>query len=375
MNLLSMAARNLRGHRVRSALTLLGLAVAVAAFVALTAISAGFESAYQGMYRQRDVDLIVQRAGGDEVLLKGINEQLLDKVRAVPNVARAFGGLVDVISFEQYDLFFVLIHGIHADHPFVQDLHYIAGRGLREDDRDKVILGHTLAANLEKSVGQSIELYGSPFEIVGVFESFSSVENSAAWIHLDDLQRMTDRTGQLSGILVTVQRPVSADRIQRAARDIEHSLQGVTVTPTDEFVSNVREIRWIRGLTQITSLIAVLVASLGIGNTMVMSVMERMRELGTLRAIGWRKSRIVRLVMSEAGLISFAGAACGILLAQALVALARLSPITAAMMTDGISWPLMGQAIIAGLLIGLLGAVGPAIWSARLSPCESLRRS
>ncbi len=374
MNLLSMATRNLRGHRVRSALTLLGLAVAVAAFVALTAISAGFESAYQGMYRQRDVDLIVQRTGGDEVLLKGIKEQLLDKVRAVPGVARAFGGLVDVISFEQYDLFFVLIHGIHADHPFVQDLQYVDGRGLREEDRGKIILGHVLAANLDKRVGQTIELYGAPFEIIGVFESFSSVENSAAWIHLDDLQRLTDRSSQLSGILVTVQRPISGDRIKSVARDIEQTLPGVTVVPTDEFVSNVREIRWIRGLTQITSIIAVLVAALGIGNTMVMSVMERMPELGTLRAIGWRRSRIIQLVMSEAGLISLCGAASGILLAHALVAAARLSPITAAMMTDGISWPLMGQAIVVGLLIGLLGAFGPAIWSARLSPCEALRR-
>jgi putative ABC transport system permease protein len=124
----------------------------------------------------------------------------------------------------------------------------------------------------------------------------------------------------------------------------------------------------------ILSWIAIVIGSIGMLNTMAMSVAERVREIGTLRAVGWRRRRIVGLVLGEALLLSIAAAAVGIVAAICMNRLLTQFPATSGIISGRIAVPVMLDGMAMAVLVGLAGAVYPAFWAASLSPTEAMRR-
>ena len=100
MGHLTFITRNLLGRPVRTALTALGLALAVAAVMLLTGISWGFERSFLAIYRSRGIDLIVVRAGISDQLSSNLDEELSGTLRAVPGVRDVSPSLMDAVSFE-----------------------------------------------------------------------------------------------------------------------------------------------------------------------------------------------------------------------------------------------------------------------------------
>ena len=112
MRFFTFVCKNLLRRPARSLLTIVGLAVAVAAVVSLVGVATGFERSFIGMYEKRGVDLVVQRAGGgEERLNNGLPDSLEEKLAAIPGVQQALGGLLDAISFEKQGIYGVLING------------------------------------------------------------------------------------------------------------------------------------------------------------------------------------------------------------------------------------------------------------------------
>ncbi len=122
-----------------------------------------------------------------------------------------------------------------------------------------------------------------------------------------------------------------------------------------------------------TSAIALVVGGIGMLNTMMVSVFERTSEIGVLRAIGWRKSRIVRMVLLESGLLSIAGAAIGTALALMLTYALSRAPASSVLVGAWVRPHVIAQGFAIAVLIGLLGAIAPAIRAARLLPTIALR--
>ena len=144
--------------------------------------------------------------------------------------------------------------------------------------------------------------------------------------------------------------------------------------PTKDHIKSNIQLQLVKGMAWVTSAIALLIGMLGIMNTMVMTVHERTREIGILRAVGWRPGRVLRLILFEAIVLSqigaLLGASGGVLL---LFALARL-PATAAMIAGDIQpWLLLLGFLIAAA-VGVLGGLLPAWQAARLLPTAALRQ-
>src|SRR3954471_149815 len=112
-----IAQKNLWRRPLRSALTIVGLAVAVAAIVALVGVSESLEQSFLDLYLRRGADLVVQRRGGAVQLSKGIKLSIGDEIRKIRGVREVIGSLMDLISFEDHDLFMVIVNGWTADCP------------------------------------------------------------------------------------------------------------------------------------------------------------------------------------------------------------------------------------------------------------------
>src|SRR5262249_52609651 len=143
---------------------------------------------------------------------------------------------------------------------------------------------------------------------------FSIYESGGIFILLEELQRLTARPNHVSGYVVQVDKSEGKNRIAQIQHEIEALDSTLAVMPTGEFVHNIAQIRVVRAMSWVTSLVALIVGIVGTSNTMVISVLERRAEIGTLRAIGWRTQRVVRLVLSESLVMCLTGAAIGSLL-------------------------------------------------------------
>jgi putative ABC transport system permease protein len=372
--------KNVLHRKSRSALTTVGVAIAVTAVVALVGIADGFQRSFRELYEKRGVDLMVVRAGSSERLASSIPQQVGEQIRQLPGVRAVSPGLMDMVSFEQANLTSVALQGWESDSFLFDGLKMVAGRRLESGDDRGVMLGVVLAKNLGKQAGEKLEIAGQEFDIVGVFESFNVFENGSAVMLIHSLQTLMDRPNQVTGFQVVLEdAPRKKELIERVRNEINalRSPQGrpwgVEAMPTSDYVNSTTQIRMAQAMAWLTSVIALVIGAVGVLNTMVMSVFERTREIGILRAIGWRKSRVVRLILSESLLLSVAGAAAGIAAAVLLTHALTWWPLVNGLIKGEVAPAVLVQGFFIALAVGLIGGAYPAYRGAHLQPTEALR--
>jgi putative ABC transport system permease protein len=373
--------KNLLRRPTRSALTVLGLGVAVAAVVALVGISDSFSRQFKELYARRGVDLVVQRVGSKTELNNGLPDSMEDQIRKLPGVSEVTGGLMDVVSFPEQDIPNVIINGWAPGSPLFDELKIRpGGRMLHRGDHHKVLLGSLLAGNLGAKVGGTIPLYGENVQVVGIFDSNEVYESGSIVALLADMQQFMNRPHQVTGFMVRSANPGDATPEQKKAllaelrTRIEALDSSVAAVPTDEFIDSVGPIRLSRAVAWATSAIALLIGAIGMLNTMVMSVYERIREIGTLRAIGWKKIRVMRMILVESLLLSVAGGAVGAIAAVGLTHVLSHFRETAGFIQGEVAPAVILQGFLLAVAIGIGGAIYPAYWGANLRPVEAMRR-
>ena len=255
------------------------------------------------------------------------------------------------------------------------------GRSLEPGDSDAVLLGKTLAGELEKKVGDEVEMESSKFKVVGIYQSGSMVDNSAAVVTLTDLQALMGRKAEVSEFNIAMRKDIG-DRtaaMLKLRNDIENlkddngTKLGLAAQATQDFVASGNQIRLAHAMAWVTSAIALIVGSIGMLNTMIVSVLERTQEIGILRAIGWRKSRIMKMILVESFTLSFSGAIFGILLAYALIRILAGFPVAQGFVSGEITMQVVVMAYLLSILLGLVGGAYPALRGASLPPTEALR--
>lgn len=373
MHFTTIAWRNLKRRPARSLLTVLGLAIAVTAVVALVGVAESLESSFLSLYTQRGADLVVQRRGGAVQLSKGIALSLGDRIRALPEAREVIAGLMDLVAFEDRDLFMVIVNGWEPDCPVLERVRVTAGRRLGAGDSGSVMLGRILAANLGKQPGDVIEVYSQKFTVVGVFESFSVYENGAVFMLLGDLQKQMDRPGQVTGFVVQASPRGDARVVNELRRKIESLDPELAATPCAEFVSSLNQMKVTRTMSWVVSAIAGFIGAIGVLNTMAMSIFERRHEIGALRAMGWCRSRVIRLILTESLFLAaggaILGAACGLLINFFLAHW----HVTSGLVQGDISLRALLEGTLLAAVMAVVGAAVPAYLSASVPPIDSLR--
>jgi putative ABC transport system permease protein len=371
LSFVGFAWKNLWRRRLRTSLTLCGIGMAIGAFVALVGFSRAFEQEWLRIYTSSGTDIdVVEKT----FLNTSVDEALAPRLRAVPVVDRAEPMMYNIMDLTPE--INAIVFGWQADSYEFNSLTFTSGERFH-DGKPEIILGEMLARNLNKKVGETVEMQGSGFLVTGIYHGGSGLEAAAVIMPLDQLQQISSLQGKVSSFHVRL-RPTPADEsrdhyLKRAQALIEAALPGLNAAPAAEYAANNQFVTLAKAIAWGTSSIALLMGILGIANTMAMSVFERTREIGILRALGWKSWRILLLIQTEAMALGIGGGFIGIVFGWGVLRLLAALPQTASIVSASLSPFYLFQALGVAVLSGLAAGAYPAWRAAHLSPVEALR--
>lgn len=376
----SFAFKNLWSKRTRSFLALVGLSIAIVGVIGLISISSGIRmSIVEGLSKMQGV-IVLQK----DVLIPTTSSVLAeyeDKIAQIPEVSAtspevwAFANTLDEEGTMQQGLASaVMMIGIDPSKTakfrgggmYNQNLK--KGRFLKGGDRYVAVISKAIADQTKKSVGSVIKLNDKKFSVVGIFETGSTALDNHVIIPTDIAREFAgyDRD-HVTAIFAEVKNPADADAV---AKKVEFLFDDVSAKSGSEYSQEVSSIvSQLDVFFLVISMVAVVVGAIGILNTMLMSVMERVKEFGILRAIGWTRDDVRKLIMFESLYLGVIGGVLG-------VALGYLSSIA-------LGWVLPFKPVATGELLafgfalaialGVVGGLYPAWRASKLDPITAIR--
>jgi ABC-type antimicrobial peptide transport system permease subunit len=367
-----MVFKNLLRRKTRTLLTMAGIAIGVAAIVALGALAEGLISGYGALGTGSGADLLVAKADAVDVAFSAVDEEIgtalanLSGVKEVSKMVYTFSSTEGVPYF--------IVFGYESEGFAIQHFKVVKGEGLTGRTAGRggrpLILGRRAANDLDKKVGDTLRLYETTFRIVGIYETGEPFEDGAAVVPLQEAQALSGHPRQVNAFLLKLRDIHDAERVRQR---IEQRFSDLTATLSSDFVQEQEWLSMIRGFTWAVSLLAVLIGGVGVMNTMLMSVFERTREFGVLRAIGWRRYQILGLVLGESLVVSGLGGLVGLSMGMVGVRLVEHTPAVGGFLSGTFPLTLLAQGLGVALVLGLVGGAYPAWRASRFLPAEAMR--
>lgn len=385
MRLTEIALQNLRRRKIRSILLVLSVIIGVGSIIFLFTTTQAMKEDVANKLDQFGSNILILPDTGQALTFGGITVEaptqikeldmsLIPLMKTIKNketlATISPKLLVDTTIKGQA----VLLLGVD----FPQELHlkkWWQLSGLAKNQiptANEVILGSDVARTLGLSPNQTVTIKGQDFKVAGVVQPTGSAENDqAVFIDLAVLQKLANRPNAIS--LIEAAALCYTCPIDEVTKQLTATLPDTKVTALKSTLeSRTDTVSKFNLFARSVSLILFLASSLVITMTMKSSVEERTREIGILRAIGFRKRHIFQIVLSEAGLLSVLGGLLGYLLGMGMAATFGSVLIKTQVQ---IPWQsnLLVYALGGSLVVGLIASLYPAWKASKLEPAESLR--
>ncbi len=381
------ALRNIWRRKARSALTIFGVGIGIFAFVTMGALSQSLSKSIQvGIDYFSGRILITKDTGGfGGVFASGpqIPADLTERIEVIDGVERAYPTLSLTAEEGEFSVLSSpeIMQGVPPAEA-AQDENKLAlseGRELKASDRGKAVIGSGIVQKKGLGIGDTVEIRGKEFEVVGILVRTTSDPDQMYFVPLDDalelsrgITQFTSSTDELvTNINVFPEEGVDSTALTER---IESTISGVDGTPPEQLKKTLEEASAVFNLIVLGSaLLAVLVGGLSVINTMVMSVAERHKEIGIKRVVGARARHILRETVTETALIGLFGGILGFAGGGLLTSI-----INARTRKDGLELFLITPELVAAafgfaLLLGIVAGLYPAWRATRVKPVKVLR--
>jgi putative ABC transport system permease protein len=380
MLLRDVVFKNLRRRASRTLMTVAGLAVAVTGITTIWNTVWSYSETSNQYYSARKVDIVVVRTGVSNRLTSSLRADLAPQLAALPGVASVDSCLTEMVSLDAMHLVGIPLRGLEPDGDTMKSFATAQGQSLSPTDHGKVLLGSGIAAALQSRMPDQIEIEGTMFQIAGVFEANNPFDINSIVAPLPDVQQLMEHPGIVSEFQLRVtpdaRNETSLKQLCHAIESLQdesHRPLGLEAQTTNDFVASATEAQLGDAMAWATSAIVLILSFLAMLNTMLMSVMERTSELGVLRAVGWTRQRVVRMIVGESLVIGALAGMTGLIAAWVLVRALSQSPVAGLFVPRHLSG--CAAALGCGAAIGasIVGSFYPAFYAASVPPVEALR--
>jgi ABC-type lipoprotein release transport system permease subunit len=362
-----MAVQSLWQRSGRTFLTLSVIGLTVGAIMALESIVAGTTQSMTAMISGSDVEIMIRQADISDTSLSIIDDRVIDKIAAMPEVKSASGIVFSAVMMPEAGGFFLIL-GYAPNEFAIQRYKVVEGKAINSNHQ--IMIGRAMAESLRKDVGDTIELSGMRYSVVGIYESSVGWEELGGVVTLRDGQTFTGKPRKSTMVAVKLFDPTQAVPM---VEKINREFPGIHAALTSDFANQMPDMRNSNSMIGAISVVAILVGGVGVLNTMLMSVFERTREIGVLRALGWGRRRILGLILREALMLGLLGGLIGIVIALGLVFLLQSIPMIGLAVNAVWNTEIFVRALTVALLLGVVGGLYPAFRATRLMPIEALR--
>jgi putative ABC transport system permease protein len=396
-----LAFSNLKRRGLRSWLTMIGIFIGIAAVVGLISLGQGLQAAIVDQFEQLGKDTIIIQSQSSNSFASSSSNSLalttdnLDAIKEVRGVKEVVGILArgGVIGYKD-EKEAALIIGISPEDinvfSKIQTFKVAEGRILKEGDNFKVIVGYSLSVDGEVwkngvEIGNTITIEGEEFKVIGIMAKTGDPSNDAGvYIPKETMKEVLGISNQEDEIIVKSEEGFAPSYVANAikkelrqAREEKEGEETFIVQTSEELITSFTDIfNIVQGVLVGIAAISLLVGGVGIMNTMYTSVLERTKEIGTMKAVGAKNSDILYIFLFESGLLGLVGGTIGIGLGVGLgkgVEYIAAMTLGTNLLQASITAPLILGALIFSFLIGTLSGVLPAMQAARLKPADALR--
>ena len=402
---LKISTQSLKRRGLRSWLTMVGIIIGIAAVVSLISLSQGLEQAVSQQFQLLGVERISVQARSlgfgppGTSTASPLTEADLDVVRRVRGVDLATGFLIEPVMVEvNEELSFEFVGSLPRD---TDERNYIIetndyevqyGRMLRSNDRYSVLIGYNyydrpVLGNTRLDVRDRIIIGDQEFTVIGVMERTGSFQTDGSMVVNEEVLR--EVTGNERNYATIFAKAENVNEIDDVAQRIRSDLrrhrgdregqETFSVTTPQQLLDTFSTVlNVVTAVVVGIAAISLVVGGVGIANTMYMSVMERTRDIGVMKAIGARNRDVLSLFLLESGLLGLAGGAIGVAIGLGFAKLVEFIAVNflgVELLQAIITIPLVAGALLFSFLLGSLFGITPALSAARMNPVDALRKA
>jgi putative ABC transport system permease protein len=361
MTLFTLVFENLWAKKARSTGIAFAVALAVMTVVSLTVVSNGLESAAAAVLTVGKADFTVAQNGVSDILYSSLDADQVAQIQSTKGVERSVGVLLETEKINAANPLFIEI-GIQPSDMSAFGVTILAGRAYAPAASHEVLLGWRAAQNLGLRVAGRFYANGTWNTVVGIYSTGISYGDLGAMFPLPALQAYNRVPGSVTLVFVKVTPGFSAANVQRAL-SLAHP-QLTTIRTLAEAGRADRNLVFLKAAVTGSTILALLIGAVIVGNTMLLSLFERTREFGLLRAIGWSRGRVVALVVAESLVLALVGSVVGVGLSFAVTAMLESLPQLDGVLHSSFSTGAFWRGLIVGLGTATLGSLYPAVRAA-----------
>ena len=385
-----MAVNNIRHRKLRSWLTVIGIIIGIAAIISLITVSRSLESTIESQFEQFGANRIIISSKGFQgpgTSSEGLTTKDLEIVEKISGFDYVIPWIFVSTEVRYRDeVGFTLVNGGPEENfeEFSKDsgIELKEGRWLEEGDKFKAVVGSRVITDMfdtEPQIGSDIEIKGKKFKIVGIQkETGDSQSDSQISIPLETAREIFDKPNDVDAIIAQVKDAKDIPRLQEEIKkDLEKhrddtDFQVVTATQILEQINQVLGI--IQFVLVGIATISLIVGGVGIMNSMYTSVLERTKEIGTMKAIGAKNSDILKIFLIESGLVGLVGGLFGTLLGTSIaLIIGQVAKGSGFLLNIKIELGVVLFGLFFALFAGVISGILPAMQAARMKPAEALR--
>ncbi len=383
MTLKEIALCNLRRRKAKASFVLLGLVVGVSAVVAFTSLVEALTEDINHKLEMYGANiLILPKAetlsltfgdislGGVSFENQTIRQEELARIRSIKN-ARNVAALGPVVlgAVKTGERKVVLAGMDFTLSHFLRPWWKLQGEMPEGPD---LLIGSSAARALGLEVGSRVEVNGRELVVSGVLDPTGSQDDQILFTSLPEAQAILGKAGMIS--MAEVAALCAGCPIEDMVGQISEVLPGANVMAIKQVVKGRMEtLGHVRKFAYGLSAVIMLVGGLVVLVTMMGSVRERIAEIGVFRAIGFRRSHVMRIILIEAGIVSALAGTLGYLAGIGAAKTAAPLFTQGHPVAVGLDPVMAGGAILLAIVLGLVSSLYPALMAARMDPNEALR--